>query len=768
MGIKTTAFGFPKIGKNRELKKYVEGYWKGEITKDEMYTGLEKVNEERFEFLKKGDLDLVPSNDFSVYDFILDISTMVDVIPDRFRNIQDDTDRYFAMARGSENAIACEMTKWFDTNYHYIVPELTGNFRLIKNRPLDSYRWAKERGIETKPVITGPFTYIYLGKVYERQEGSLLMNMVRSSESKKFRPMVLSLAKVYNEILKELQSEGVKAVQLDEPALVLDITEQDVDTLLEAYRILTDGIDKTEIHLHTYYESLDNFEKIVFSLPVTGIGLDFVVNDENLENLKRYGFPGDKKLIAGVVSGRDPWKTDYRKVLDQLETIGRYVSEDRLILSNGSPLFHLPVTTESEKGFLDKNLLKMLSFASERIDELRILKEIINEGKEVPDQNLEEIRSIFVNEDVKKAVKEIENVEIKREDDFRVRYRSQMELLGLPKFPTTTIGSFPQTKEVRQVRAKFRRGEITEAEYEEFIKDQIKKAVKIQEEIGLDVFVHGEFERTDMVEFFGEKMGGFAFTKNGWVQSYGTRCVRPPIIYGDVSRPEAMTVKEIVYAQSLTNKPVKGMLTGPVTILNWSFYRKDIPKKEIAFQIALALKEEVLDLEKAGIKIIQIDEPAFREGLPLKKRKQEDYLRWAVKAFRLTNHTVKKTTQIHTHMCYSEFNEIIEWIYQMDADVISIEASRSKGEIIQAFEDFNYDHGIGIGLYDIHSPRIPSVDEMLEIAERTVKVIDKNLVWINPDCGLKTRGWEETIPALKNMVKVAEILREKYGSSLKL
>ncbi|WP_457626218.1 5-methyltetrahydropteroyltriglutamate--homocysteine S-methyltransferase [Persephonella sp.] len=764
MGIRTTVFGYPKIGKNRELKKAVESYWKGEIDRNEMLKKVEEVNAERMKKLIEAELDYIPSNDFSLYDFILDISTMVNAVPDRFRTIQDSLDRYFAMARGTKDAIACEMTKWFDTNYHYIVPELTGRFKLVKNRPLESFRWAKEKfGVETKPVITGAFTYLMLSKVYEKQEGSLLMKMVKAEESEKFRSMLLELAGIYNRILRELQQEGVKAVQFDEPALVLDIPKEKIDELLEAYSIITEGITDISIFVHTYYESLEHFEKITKHLPVAGIGLDFVVNDENIENLRKYGFPEDKILQAGVISGRDPWKTDFKETLRLIDEIKKYVEEDRIVISNSAPLFHLPVSVESEKGHLDERLIKLLSFADERLDEIKTLKQVINGRSELPEQSLQMLRDEFKDEKIRQSVKEIQEQEIKRPHNFKDRYKKQLQLLGIPKFPTTTIGSFPQTKELRQMRAKYRRGEISQQEYRDFIKKQIEYAVELQENLGLDVLVHGEFERTDMVEFFGEKLEGFAFTKNGWVQSYGTRCVRPPIIYGDISRPAPMTLEETVYAQSLTKKPVKGMLTGPVTILNWSFYRKDIPKKEIAYQIALALREEVLDLEKKGIKIIQIDEPAFREGLPLKKRKQEEYLKWAVKAFRLTNNTVKETTQIHTHMCYSEFNEIIEWIYAMDADVISIEASRSKGEIIEAFEKFRYDHGIGIGIYDIHSPRIPSVDEMLEIAERTVQVIDKNLIWINPDCGLKTRQWEEVIPALKNMVEVAKILREKYG-----
>jgi 5-methyltetrahydropteroyltriglutamate--homocysteine methyltransferase len=763
MAIKTTAFGYPKIGPNRELKKVVESYWAGQITKEELYKLTEEIQIQRLKTLYEAELDYIPSNDFSLYDFILDISTMLGVIPKRFGDNYD-IDTYFAMARGSKTAVACEMTKWFDTNYHYIVPEFENEFKLLKNRPLDSYKFALEKiGIETKPVIVGPFTYVWLGKVPKKQEGTLLVHMVKSRESERFKELVINASKIYNQILKELEANGVKAIQLDEPALVLDLEEDDVAILTESYRTLTQGLKDIEVFVHTYYESLSRYEEIVNNLPVSGIGLDFTVNDENLENLKKFGFPKHKKLIAGIVSGRDPWKIDFAKTVDLINQILNFVSEDKLIISNSSPLFHLPVSIEYEKGHLDERLINLLSFANERLDELKMLKKIINEGFPVPSQNLQAIRDEFKDERVRRRVAEIDENKIGRKDNFKERYQKQISLLGLPKFPTTTIGSFPQTKEVRKARADFVAGKISQDEYENFIKEQIKNVIKIQEELGLDVLVHGEFERSDMVEFFGQKMKGFAFTKNGWVQSYGTRCVRPPIIYGDVSRPEPMTVKEISYAQSLTSKPVKGMLTGPVTILSWSFYRKDIPKKEIAYQIALALRDEVSDLEKAGIKVIQIDEPAFREGLPLKKSKQKEYLEWAVNAFKLTNEQVKAETQIQTHMCYSEFNEIIEYIYAMDSDVILIEASRSKGEILDAFEKFKYDHAIGPGVYDIHSPRIPTIEEMLEIAERSIKLIDKNLIWINPDCGLKTRNWEEVIPSLKNMVTVAKIMRERYG-----
>ncbi|MGC8869200.1 MAG: 5-methyltetrahydropteroyltriglutamate--homocysteine S-methyltransferase [Sulfurihydrogenibium sp.] len=760
--MKTTVYGYPKIGPNRELKKVVESYWKKEISKEELWEKTQEINLNRVKKIKESGIDIIPSNDFSLYDFVLDVATMFNVIPERFKKIEDSLDRYFAMARGSDDAIACEMTKWFDTNYHYIVPELAGDIKLVKNRPLESYRNIKQAlGIETKPVIVGPFTFVYLSKVYQRQEGSILMQMVKAPESEKFEQFLDLFANLYNQVLKELKAEGVKAVQLDEPAFVLDLSEKEVNLALKTYEKLVEGLDGLDIFVQTYYESLSAYDKLI-NLPVKGIGLDFVSNNENFENIKKYGFPKDKILVAGVVSGRDPWKTDLQSTANFIKSLTDYIPAENIILSNAAPLFHLPVSLAPEVGHLSEDLINLLSFADERLLELKTLKEHFTEGKELPAQNLQDIRDKYKNEEVRKLVDNYKNKEVSRPTPFKERYKKQMDILKLPLFPTTTIGSFPQTQEVRKTRADYKAGRITEEQYKEFIRKQIQNVIKIQEELDIDVLVHGEFERTDMVEFFGEKLEGFAFTKNGWVQSYGTRCVRPPIIYGDVSRPNPMTVEEITYAQSLTNRPVKGMLTGPVTILNWSFYRKDIPKEDIAYQIALALREEVEDLEKAGIKIIQIDEPAFREGLPLKKNKQQHYLNWAVKAFKLSHNTVKDETQIHTHMCYSEFNEIIEYIYKMDADVISIEASRSKGEILQAFENFKYDHAIGIGVYDIHSPRVPREEEIEEILRRSLRYIDKELIWVNPDCGLKTRGWDETIKSLKNMVNVAKKLRKEY------
>lgn len=747
--IQSMCFGYPKIGQSRELKKALESYWKGSISKERFLCLLEKINAGRIIKQQESNIDLITSNDFSYYDFILDLSTMLGVVPERFLNVSDDLDLYFSMARGNDNAIACEMTKWFDTNYHYIVPEIThDDFILKHNKLLEFYQWAKKRcNIETIPDVVGPYTFLKLAKGYQKEDFKIILDR---------------LCQIYNQIFKELEANGVKIVQIEEPAFVLDISESELKCIFDAYKILTKDLADLQVYVLTYYEALSEYNAIVNNLPVQGIGLDFVVNNENMDNIKKFGFPEGKKLIAGVVSGRDVWKTHYEKTVGLIEQLVALTEQEDLIISNSCPLFHLPVSLEKEKNNLNKDLIEMLAFADERLIELQNLKEILNNGKSVPVQDFGVLRKKYENQNVQNKMARINESQIGRKASYYERYEKQKAALNLPLFPTTTIGSYPQTKEVRKARSEFKKGVITSQDYEIFIRNEIKKVIELQDQIGLDVLVHGEFERTDMVEHFGQKLDGFAFTKNGWVQSYGSRCVRPPIIYADVSRPEKMTVDEIVYAQSLTEKTVKGMLTGPVTILNWSFFRKDIPKKEIAFQIALALKDEIMDLENADIKIIQIDEAAFREGMPLRKSKQKDYLNWAVNAFRLSNEDVKPEIQIHTHMCYSEFNEILESIYAMDSDVISIEASRSGGEIISVFEKLNYDHGIGLGVYDIHSPRIPFIEEIEAIIERSIEVIDKKLFWINPDCGLKTRDYPETIPSLKNMVKAAHKARGKF------
>lgn len=761
--MKTTVFGYPRIGRNRELKKILESYWYGEITKEELLKQANQLNHQRIKTMVDNGIDIIPSNDFSLYDFVLDVSTMLNVIPERFRDIPDTLDQYFAMARGNNKAIACEMTKWFDTNYHYIVPELAGDIKVIKNRPLESYRDTKNTfWIDSKPVMVGPFTYVYLSKVYKTKGGLSIATVEKSFDSDKFEGFLDMVTECYIQILGQLEREGCVYVQLDEPAFVLDIPEKFRDMALRYYDKLTKGLSSLKIFVQTYYESLSHFKEMVYKLPVYGIGLDFVLGKENVDLIQKFGFSKDKVLVAGLISGRDVWRTDFEDVVNIYKKISDSVNPDRIIISNSCPLFHLPLSIQDERGFIPDDILNNLSFADERLMELGILKNIIEGRENIPKSNFKDFFEKYKNISVRDKLEKVKNSNIGRKTPFEERYRKQVEFLNLPAFPTTTIGSFPQTKELRKVRADYRTGRISEEEYQSYINSQIEYAVKLQEEIGLDVFVHGEFERTDMVEFFAQKLEGFVFTKNGWVISYGSRCIRPPIIYGDISRPNPMTLREILYAQSLTEKPVKGMLTGPVTILNWSFYRKDIPKEDVAYQIALALRDEVLDLEREGIKVIQIDEPAFREGLPLKKCKQDQYLKWAVNAFKLTHFDVKDQTQIHTHMCYSEFDEIIDHIHKMDADVISIEASKSKGDIIEAFERFRYDHGIGLGIYDIHSPRIPSVDEMKQTALRALKNLNKDLFWINPDCGLKTRNWSEVIPSLKNMVEVAKILREEY------
>jgi 5-methyltetrahydropteroyltriglutamate--homocysteine methyltransferase len=605
--------------------------------------------------------------------------------------------------------------------------------------------YAKEKcGVETVPQMIGPFTFLKISKGYKKED---------------FEKFLFDLAGAYNGIILELEKAGAKAFRLEEPSLACDISDAEIDLLIGAYKILTSGLN-IETYVQVYYESLSAYKRITDELPVDGIGLDFAINDENFENVREYGFPKDKKLIAGIVSGRDIWKTDYKKAVRLLKELFTLASKESIIISNSSPLYHLPVSLNAEQNYLNEKLLKIVSFADERLAELETVKKIINENLSAPEQDFVLARELFKNDYVQKAVAEIDETKIGRKDSFAQRSALQREILNLPLFPTTTIGSYPQTAQVRKNRADFKKGAKTKEEYEAFIKEEIKKVIAFQEDLGIDVLVHGEFERTDMVEYFAQGLDGFAITKNGWVQSYGSRCVKPPVIFGDVSRPKPITVKYITFAQSLTEKPLKGMLTGPVTILNWCFYRKDISKKEIAFQIALALKDEVIDLEKDGVKIIQIDEAAFREGLPLKKSKQRAYLDWAVKSFKLAHQGVEAKTQVHSHMCYSEFNEILKDIYDMDADVISIEASRSKGEIIWEFEKLNYDRAIGLGVYDIHSPRVPSQEEIISIAERSIKVIDKSLFWINPDCGLKTRGYEETEKALRNMADAAKKLRE--------
>ena len=755
------AFGFPKLGEKREFKKLLEDFWKGAISEEELVRGMEEINLSRAKLYSQS-ADLIPSCELSYYDFMLDTALMVGAVPERFGSY-DGLKTYFEMARGKN---ALEMTKWFNTNYHYLVPEIEkGEFSLLRNRPLEEFRFFKEKGFITVPHLIGPFTFLRMSKALRKREGEIpILEIEKIEDPAQMRRLSDSLVEVYWEVLESLKREGCDRVHIEEPALVLDTEEWHWDIVHSIYgELAKTGIS---IALFTYYDSVSDYSRYV-ALPVSALHLDLVHGWENLENIRKHGFPGDKELIAGVINGRQPWRANLSDRLRLLEELSEMAGD--ISVSNSCPLYHLPVTVQPEDS-LPEGLKERLAFAKEKLEEIRVLKtafggdeeslEIVRESQKLAEKPFGE------NPEVRRRITSLTEEDFRRELPYSERDKVQRDILGLPLFPTTTIGSYPQTQEVRKMRTAYRAGRITGQEYTEFIRSQIERVISFQEEVGLDVLVHGEFERTDMVEFFAFKMDGIATTQHGWVLSYGSRVYRPPIIYGDVSRPDPMTLDEILYAQSLTDKPVKGMLTGPVTILNWSYYREDVPKKEIAYQIALALLDEVRDLEEAGIKIIQIDEPAFREGVPLKRKDWQEYFSWAVKAFRLCSRA-KPQTQIHTHMCYSEFNEIIEYIYQMDFDVISIEASRSKGEIISAFEKFKgWDRQIGIGVYDIHSPAIPTKEEMKEVMRRAMKVLPMELLWVNPDCGLKTRRWEEVEPALKNMVEMTGELRSEVSAKV--
>ncbi|KKO53381.1 5-methyltetrahydropteroyltriglutamate--homocysteine S-methyltransferase [Paenibacillus sp. DMB20] len=756
--IQSGNLGYPRIGENREWKKALEAHWAGKLEEAELLEQMKLIRLSHLRTQKEKGIDWIPVNDFTLYDHVLDTAFMFGLIPERFKSGGNGASlsTYFAMARGSKTASACEMTKWFNTNYHYIVPELgEGEPVLTVNRPLEAYREAKrEAGIEAKPVIVGPYTFVKLSKGYDAGNVDRILDR---------------LLPLYVQVLQELQAEGVQWLQLDEPSLVATMTEDEMARVERIYSVLHEQAPELNIMLQTYFDSVEFYDRVV-SLPVQGVGLDFVHGLEgNLAGLQQHGFPQDKVLGAGVIDGRGIWRADLNRQLDLIERLTAYVPQDRIVVQPSSSLLHVPVTVASEHK-LDPVLHDALAFAAEKLNEVKWLQRAVIEGKNAVRQEFE-AASLAVSrlnqspqrsrQQVQDRMAKLDQEPSKRISPFAERSKKQQEKWRLPLLPTTTIGSFPQTAEVRKARQLWRKGEWSPERYREFIREEIGKWIAIQENIGLDVLVHGEFERTDMVEFFGEKLGGFAFTSHGWVQSYGSRCVKPPVIFGDVEFLAPMTTEETVYAQSLTGKPVKGMLTGPLTILNWSFVRDDISRESAAFQIAFALREEVEALEAAGIEMIQVDEPALREGLPLKKDRHARYLEQAVLAFKLATSTIRDTTQIHTHMCYCEFHDIIDSIRALDADVISIETSRSHGELISHFEDHTYDLGIGLGMYDIHSPRVPSVEEMVSMMDRALSVLDPQLFWINPDCGLKTRGLEETVASLENMVKAAKIYREK-------
>ncbi|WP_323707965.1 5-methyltetrahydropteroyltriglutamate--homocysteine S-methyltransferase [Mammaliicoccus sciuri] len=740
MTIKTSNLGFPRLGKKREWKKAIESYWAKKIDKAELDQTLQNLHKEILTIQKDHHVDHIPTGDFSLYDHVLDTSLLFNIIPERFQGRPVDDDLLFDIARGNKDHVASALIKWFNTNYHYIVPEWDNvSPQLNNNVLLEKFNFSKEVGVTSHPVILGPVTYVALSKGGDQS----------------FDEKVRTLLPLYKEVFEQLTEAGAEYIQVDEPILVTDGAADLQDITKEAYEFFNEAAPAAKLVLQTYFERVDlNF---VGQLPVYGFGLDFVHdNGFNLQQIKDGLFPKEKALFAGIVDGRNVWSTNIEEKKDLIETLQSYT--DELVIQPSSSLLHVPVTLEEET--LDDSVREGLSFATEKLDELYALKQLFNENDDTLYNELKEQYERFESQSFKQLEYDYDSVKSERTTPFKERKVLQDQVLNLPDLPTTTIGSFPQSREVRKYRADWKNNRISDEKYEEFVQNEIKRWIEIQEEIGLDVLVHGEFERNDMVEFFGEKLNGFLVTKFGWVQSYGSRAVKPPIIYGDVKWTAPLTVKETLYAQSLTDKPVKGMLTGPVTILNWSFERVDIPRSEVQDQIALAINEEVLALEEAGIKVIQVDEPALREGLPLRSEYHEDYLNKAVHSFRLSTSSVQDSTQIHTHMCYSQFGQIIHAIKSLDADVISIETSRSHGDLIKDFEDITYDLGIGLGVYDIHSPRIPTEEEITVAIDRALQEIDRSLFWVNPDCGFKTRQEEEVKQALTVLVNSVEKLRQ--------
>lgn len=740
MTIKTSNLGFPRLGKKREWKKAIESYWAKKIDKAELDQTLQDLHKEILTIQKDHHVDHIPTGDFSLYDHVLDTSLLFNIIPERFQGRPVDDDLLFDIARGNKDHVASALIKWFNTNYHYIVPEWDNvSPQLNNNVLLEKFNFSKEVGVTSHPVILGPVTYVALSKGGDQS----------------FDEKVRTLLPLYKEVFEQLTEAGAEYIQVDEPILVTDGAADLQDITKEAYEFFNEAAPTAKLVLQTYFERVDlNF---VGQLPVYGFGLDFVHdNGFNLQQIKDGLFPKEKALFAGIVDGRNVWSTNIEEKKALIETLQSYT--DELVIQPSSSLLHVPVTLEEET--LDDSVREGLSFATEKLDELYALKQLFNENDDTLYNELKAQYERFESQSFKQLEYDYDSVKSERTTPFKERKVLQDQVLNLPDLPTTTIGSFPQSREVRKYRADWKNNRISDEKYEEFVQNEIKRWIEIQEEIGLDVLVHGEFERNDMVEFFGEKLNGFLVTKFGWVQSYGSRAVKPPIIYGDVKWTAPLTVKETLYAQSLTDKPVKGMLTGPVTILNWSFERVDIPRSEVQDQIALAINEEVLALEEAGIKVIQVDEPALREGLPLRSEYHEDYLNKAVHSFRLSTSSVQDSTQIHTHMCYSQFGQIIHAIKSLDADVISIETSRSHGDLIKDFEDITYDLGIGLGVYDIHSPRIPTEEEITVAIDRALQEIDRSLFWVNPDCGLKTRQEEEVKQALTVLVNSVEKLRQ--------
>ena len=773
--IPVATLGVPRIGPRRELKIALEKFWSGKIDEAALRESAAKIRADNWTRQRDLGVTVIPSNDFSLYDQVLDTSTMVGAIPKIYGWTGGPVsfETYFAMARGSQKDFsnqdsddrdgcahghnhghgvpAQEMTKWFDTNYHYMVPEFSKDqtFALASTKAIDEYREAKALGIQTRPVLVGPVTFLKLGKGENRMS------------------LLPKLLPVYIEVLNRLAAEGADWVQIDEPCLVLDLDANERAALKTAYSELALKVSGLKIMLATYFGELGDNADLVTRLPVAGVHVDLVRGKDQVDSVLGR-MPPDRVISLGVIDGRNIWRADLTSVLDLAgKAIAVRGGADRIQIAPSCSMLHVPIDLDQETD-LDADLKSLLAFSVQKMGELAALSRALSSGRE-------SVKEVFAASDeaakkrasspkihnpaVKSRAAEKSTALSERKSAFSVRQKLQSKVLGLPSFPTTTIGSFPQTEEVRKARAAHTKGQLGDAEYDAFLRKETEKAVRWQEDIGIDVLVHGEFERNDMVQYFGEQLSGYAFTKHGWVQSYGSRYVRPPVIFGDVSRPKPMTVGWSSYAQSLTKLPMKGMLTGPVTMLQWSFVRDDLSRDQVCRQIAFALRDEVTDLEKAGIGVIQIDEPALREGLPLRKGDWKAYLDWAVDCFKVSQAGVKDETQIHTHMCYAEFNDIIDAIGAMDADVISIETSRSKMELLDAFVTYKYPNEIGPGVYDIHSPRVPEVPEMMELIGKARRNLSPGQIWINPDCGLKTRGWPEVKSALSNMVEAARQAR---------
>ncbi|WNH09984.1 5-methyltetrahydropteroyltriglutamate--homocysteine S-methyltransferase [Thalassobellus suaedae] len=761
--MKTTILGYPRIGAQRELKKACEAFWSGKIEEKSLLKIAANIKRQNWLQQNELGIDLIPSNDFSLYDQVLDTCLTLGCIPVRYKNINKNNalELYFAMARGLQNknidVTAMEMTKWFDTNYHYIVPEFEKEqtFKFFSKKIINEYKEALELGIKTKPVLIGPVTFLLLGK--EKETGFHRLDLLDK------------LLPVYLEIIQELTNLDVEYIQFDEPCLALNLTDKERQAIKLTYTTINTKFPKLKIYLANYFDCYDKNLTTVLQLPIDTLHLDLTRCSMQLSDIiESEHFNPSIKLSLGLVDGRNIWKNDFEASLKTIEKALTKVSSDNLWISSSCSLLHTPYDLDLETN-LQSEIKQWLAFAKQKLEEISTLKNLslpenepylsLYEENKLANINRSNSKLIH-NKVVKERVSGLKESDSHRKNNFTVRQSKQKQALNLPLFPTTTIGSFPQTKEVRSWRLKLKKGLLSQEEYDILIAKEIKDSISFQESIGLDVIVHGEFERNDMVEYFGEKLNGFAFSDFGWVQSYGSRCVKPPILFGDVSRDNPMTVKWSTYAQSLTKRPLKGMLTGPVTILQWSFVRNDQPRETTCNQIALAIRDEVVDLEKNGLKVVQIDEPAIREGLPLRKEEWTKYLNWAVKAFRISASGVQDDTQIHTHMCYSEFNDIIASIANMDADVITIETSRSEMELLNAFVDFEYPNEIGPGVYDIHSPRVPSLEEIENLLLKAKKVLPVEHIWVNPDCGLKTRDLPETKKALENIVQAARNLRK--------